>query len=148
MFELMKKYIIIASIALLLSACTSITYHEENTLRGLRAHGISVDKPAGDWERPNSPATAGLLNILPGVGNFYLASGEAGDSNQYMYGFLNLLTWPISIIWGIPEAAIDAGNINKRELIYYYTYDESGREALQRQGLEITSTGKVISIRK
>lgn len=144
----MKKYILTASIAILLSACTSITYHEENTLRGLRSHGITVDKPIGEWERPNSPATAGLLNILPGVGNFYLASGNAGDSNQYMYGFLNLLTWPISIIWGIPEAAIDAGNINKRELIYYYTYDESGREALQKRGLEITTTGKVIPVSK
>lgn len=144
----MKKYILTASMAILLSACTSITYHEQNTLRGLQSHGISVDKPVGEWERPNSPATAGLLNILPGVGNFYLASGNAGDSTQYMYGFLNLLTWPISIIWGIPEAAIDAGNINKRELIYYYTYDESGREALQNQGLKITSSGKVISVHK
>ena len=90
-FELMKKYLLIASVIFLISACTSLTYHEENTLRGLKSHGITVDRPAGDWERPANPATAGLLNILPGVGNFYLASGNAGDSTHYMYGFLNLL---------------------------------------------------------
>ena len=124
----MKKIAIAAALSAALSACTSLTYQERNTLRSLQAQGITVDKPLGGWESPASPAGAGLLNILPGFGNFYLASGNGGDSNHYLYGFLNLLTWPISVVWGIPEAAVDANRINERELIYYYTFNPAGQK--------------------
>lgn len=120
----MKKLIMIG--ALLLSACTSLTYQEKTTIRELKGYGISVETPAGNWERPASPATAGLLNLLPGVGNFYLASGNAGQSEQYLYATLNLLTWPVSILWGVAEGVVDANKINERELVYFYTFDESG----------------------
>lgn len=67
----MKKIAIAAALSAALSACTSLTYQERNTLRSLQAQGITVDKPLGGWESPASPAGAGLLNILPGFGNFY-----------------------------------------------------------------------------
>lgn len=63
-----------------------------------------------------------------------------------LYGFLNLLTWPISVVWGIPQAAVDAGRINERELIYYYTFDEGGKEALREQGYEVTASGRLEKI--
>lgn len=69
---------------------------------------------------------AGLLNVLPGGGNFYLASGNAADSSHWVYGMVNLLFWPISILWGVPEATIDAGNINKREMLNFYKYGNGG----------------------
>lgn len=128
---------------MLLPACTTLTHQEKNTLRSLKSEGITVDKPLGNWERPASPIGAGALNLLPGFGNFYLASGNGADSSHYLYGFLNLITWPISVIWGIPEAAIDANRINERELIYYYTFDEAGKEALTGRGLQLTPTGVV-----
>lgn len=59
-----------------------------------------------------------------GFGNFYLASGNGADSSHWLYGLLNLLTWPLSILWGVPEAAIDANRINEREMIYYYRYEK------------------------
>lgn len=142
----MQKTLLLAA-SLLLASCTSLTHQERNTLRSLQAQGITVDKPVGNWEAPASPAGAGALNLLPGFGNFYLASGNAGDSGQYLYGFLNLLTWPISILWGIPEAAIDAGTINERELIYFYTFDESGKIALQNKGWVITPTGRLEAVK-
>jgi len=55
-----------------------------------------------------------------------------GDSTQWLYGALNLVTWPVSILWGVPEAAIDANAINKRELIYYYDFDDIGKEELKK----------------
>lgn len=142
----MKKLVLFAALILTLSACTSLSYNERNTIRSLKSKGITVDKPRGNWERPASPAGAAALNLLPGFGNFYLASGNGGDSSHYLYGSLNLLTWPISILWGIPEAAIDAKTINQRELVYFYTFDEGGVEELKQMGFEVSSTGKLIPL--
>ena len=142
----MKKIAIAAALSAALSACTSLTYQERNTLRSLHAEGITIDKPLGGWEAPASPVGAGLLNILPGFGNFYLASGNGGDSNHYLYGFLNLLTWPLSVVWGIPEAAVDAGRINERELIYYYTFNPAGQEELRAKGFEIMASGRLEAV--
>lgn len=130
-----KFYILI--LVCMISACTTLTRHEQNELRNLKAQGITVDKPVGSYEKPASPGFAGVLNILPGIGNFYLASGNAADSSQWLYGTLNLLTWPISILWGIPEAAIDANRINERELIYYYQYDKLGQKELEKHGASL-----------
>ena len=136
-----------AAAAILLTGCTSLSHQERITIRNLEAEGISVDKPAGNWQKPAKAGAAGALNLLPGVGNFYLAAGNAGDSDQYLYGFLNLLTWPISILWGIPEAAIDAGAINQRELVYFYTYDEAGQLALAQRGFKLTATGRLEKVK-
>lgn len=127
----MKKLLIAGMV--LLSACTNLTMQEKQTLRSLKTQGITVDTPAG----------AALLNLLPGIGNFYLASGNGAQSEHALYGTLNLLTWPISILWGVPEGAVDAKTINERELIYYYTFDESGRLALEERGLQINNRGLV-----
>ena len=127
----MKKFLFSALLAVSLSACASLTRMEENQLRELKTYGISVDKPTGYWEKPASPLAAGMLNLLPGVGNFYLGVGNGSDGAQVLYGFLNLLFWPASILWGIPEAAIDAGTINARELLYYYAYDPNGKRELE-----------------
>ena len=129
----MQKFCFIL-LLVLTTACTTLTKQEQNELRNLKAQGVTVDRPAGSFERPASPGAAGALNLLPGIGNFYLASGNGGDSSHWLYGCLNLLTWPISILWGIPEAAIDANRINERELIYYYKYDRQGQKELAKEG--------------
>jgi len=131
----MRKTICIGLCCALLLGCTSLTRHEEMQLQQLKSHGITVDRPVGDYEKPASVAGAGFLNILPGFGNFYLGSGNAAESSHWLYGFLNLLLWPISVVWGIPEAAIDANTINKRELLYYYQYNKYGKQELQSRGI-------------
>ena len=125
----MQKYLAIVML-LLTTACTTLTRQEQNELRNLKAQGITVDHPVGNYERPASPGAAGALNLLPGIGNFYLASGNGGDSSHWLYGCLNLITWPFSILWGVPEAAVDANRINERELIYYYKYERQGQKEL------------------
>lgn len=140
------KRLLVASL-IFLSACTSLTMQEKHTLRSLKTHGITVDTPTGNWERPANPAGAALLNLLPGIGNFYLASGNGGQSEHFLYGTLNLLAWPISVVWGIPEAAVDANRINERELIYFYTFDESGQLALQDKNLRLNNRGLVEEIK-
>lgn len=133
----MKNILLIFLFTAMLAGCTNLTRHEENQLRILKSKGITVDRPAGNYEKPTSALAAGALNILPGFGNFYLAMGDAADSSHALYGFLNLLFWPISAVWGIPEAAIDANTINKRELIYYYQYDSMGQKELQKYGVKL-----------
>ncbi len=129
----MQKYLAIVML-LLTTACTTLTRQEQNELRNLKAQGITVDRPVGNYERPASPGAAGALNLLPGIGNFYLASGNGGDSSHWLYGCLNLITWPFSILWGVPEAAVDANRINERELIYYYKYERQGQKELAKNG--------------
>ncbi len=106
----------------LLLACTSLTFHEQQELSELQYKGISIDRGPRGWQKPANPPVAGMLNILPGFGNFYLANGNASESSHWIYGVLNLLTWPLSIIWGVPEATIDADNINKRDMLNYLKY--------------------------
>lgn len=127
----MKKTLLLATVLFSIASCTTLTHQEKRQLEQLRAHGITIDRPAGSWSEPASPAIAGALNILPGFGNFYLASGNASESSHWIYGGLNLITWPFSIFWGVPEAAIDAGAINKRDMLYFYNYDKNGKKELQ-----------------
>ncbi len=126
----MKKNFLIALIMATslttLSACTTLSRQEKTTLYELKQYGIQ-----GAEETVAHPVVAGMLNILPGCGNFYLA-GVSEESNQWLFGFLNLLTWPISVLWGIPEAAIDANTINDRETVSYYTLNPQGQYELQQ----------------
>ena len=120
-----------------MAGCTSLSRHEQNQLRQLEAQGVTVDTPVGSYEAPANPGAAAILNILPGVGNFYLGSGRSAQSEHILYGVMNLLFWPLSIVWGLPEAAIDANNINKREMLYYYTYDKQGKKDLEQNGITL-----------
>jgi len=52
---------------------------------------------------------------------------------MWAIGFLNLLFWPWSVVWGVPEAAVDAGIINTQETIYYYRYNEQGKRVLEQK---------------
>jgi len=122
----MKKYFLLTLLLVQIS-CTHLNKSEKEDLKELKSYGIRES----DEEKVAKPALAGGLNILPGIGNFYLASGNGGESAHYLYGTLNLLTWPLSIIWGVPQAIIDANTINQRELVYYYKYDKSGKLKLE-----------------
>ena len=134
----MKKLLLFALCTVILSGCTTLTRQEHMQLRELQSQGITVDKPVGNFEKPASSLTAGALNLLPGIGNFYLGTGNAAESSHVLYGVVNLLFWPLSILWGVPEAVIDADNINKREMLYYYTYDEQGKQALKKAKITLT----------
>jgi hypothetical protein len=115
------------------TACTTLSRSEESELRELQSYGL---RPS---EETKSPALAGTLNVLPGFGNFYLAIGT-DESSHWLYGFLNLLVWPASVLWGVPEAVIDANNINKKEMVDYYTFDPAGKAELAKVKDQRTAT--------
>ena len=116
---------VLCLIALLCSGCINLSRSEKENLRVIRDAGLSPIEV-----RVKSVPAAGWLNVLPGVGNFYLAIGT-DETEQYLVGFMNLLFWPLSCAWGIPQAAIDANTLNKRETLYYYMSTERGRAELQ-----------------
>jgi len=102
--------------------CATLSSNDKAKIEEVKSCGLPVPH-----DELKSPAAAGFLNILPGIGNFYLASGT-DEGSQWAIGFVNLLTWPLSVLWGIPEAAIDAGIINQKNSVYYYSYREGKYE--------------------
>jgi len=126
----MKIKLLILAICIMVMGCQSLTFHEQKQLKRLEYKGVTIDRPVGDWDKPANPMSAALWSLLPGGGNFYLAGGRAGQSEQFVYGALNLLTWPLSILWAVPGNVIDANTINKRDMLQYYEYDEDGQKAV------------------
>lgn len=113
-------------LACTLFGCASLTNSEKNMLYELKAVGIDDSEV-----QVKNPGTAGVLNLLPGFGNFYNAMGSY-ETDQWLVGFLNFLTWPISVLWGIPEAAQDAIVINQKETVKFYKYTPEGQKEFKR----------------
>lgn len=105
--------------------CTAVTNSERLALNEVTEAGY-----AEDAVQRKDPTAAALLNILPGIGNFYLATGTQYSEHVWI-GVTNLLFWPLSIVWGIPEAAVDAGNINRKETAF--TWRAGGAAAVERR---------------
>lgn len=129
----MKKITFIITLAsfLFVTGCSSLNPAEQQQAMRLQNLGIKEDSLG-----TKSPAAAGALNLLPGGGNFYL--GQIGP------GIGNLLLWPVSVAWGVPQAIIDANTINKKETVAYYTYNPEGKkEIARREG--VTETNYSIS---
>lgn len=107
------------------SSCVNLARSERIKLKELHSLGIGAQD-----EQVTRPGLAGFLNILPGVGNFYITSTT--DENQVALGFVNLLLWPWSVVWAIPQAAVDASTLNKRATVDYYYHTPDGRTEMQR----------------
>ncbi|MFP3848247.1 hypothetical protein [Pseudomonas graminis] len=81
-----------AALLVLTAGCASgLDRTQEAELAGYRANHLDVQE--------KSPGLAAGLGLLPGGGSFY---GRA-----YGYGVVNLLLWPLSIIWD-PVSGYDA----------------------------------------
>lgn len=113
---MIKRALLLVFAVFLLSSCAGLSPWEKARLAELEYQGVKVPH-----EDRKSPVAAGLLNILPGAGNVYLAVGTE-ETYEWLSALANALTWPWSIIWGVPEGVIDARVINKRYSIHYYTY--------------------------
>ncbi|MGB1580313.1 MAG: hypothetical protein ACPHER_02250 [Nevskiales bacterium] len=125
----MKSFIKTASLAAIFclsSACISLSHEELEFLTELEACGISKTDQA-----IRSPGTAGALAALPGAGNFYLAA-NTWASWQWLAGAANLIFWPLSPVWAVPQTITDANSINMRETAYYYRYNPHGRAHLAK----------------
>ena len=83
-----------ALIALTTGCATGLNSAQESELASYRARNLAVEE--------KSPGLAAGLGLLPGGGSFY---GRA-----YGFGVVNLLLWPISILWD-PVSGHDAAEM-------------------------------------
>jgi len=86
----------IVIVSLLCGCATPITVAQEHELRAYEAKGLAVEE--------KNPAAAAGLGILPGGGSFY--------TRNYGLGVVNLLFWPLSILWDPISGYNGAQSIN------------------------------------
>ena len=116
----------VLTLIVMLSGCMSLTPAEKNTIYELNSYGVKTCAV-----KIKEPATAAWLNLLPGVGHFYLAYGSDAAQPLMGIGLFNLFTYPLSWFWGIPGAYSDAKVLNKKEMVRFYQYMPAGQEQLK-----------------
>ncbi len=80
----MKNITIIAVLAILFSGCaTKLTTYQDHELQSYKSKNLYFEE--------KSPGAAAGFGILPGGGSFY--------TGNYGLGVVNLLLWPVSILW-------------------------------------------------
>jgi hypothetical protein len=80
----MRAFILfICLIAALLPGCSSLNTIQESDYMKMQAEGILVEE--------KNPTLAACLGFLPGCGSFY--------TGNYVLGAVDLVTWPVSILW-------------------------------------------------
>lgn len=94
--SILRGFIAATLIALTTGCASGLNSFQESELASYRANNLAVEE--------KNPALAAGLGILPGGGSFY---GRA-----YGYGVLNLLLWPVSILWDPVSGYSAAESIN------------------------------------
>ena len=136
----MKKYLLIIC-CLTLMGCQTSTYlsHVDHKMyTNLELQGVNIDHPVGNYKKPVSRLATVLLSFLPGGGHFYLAFGKAKDRSQISGIFEDILFYPLSIFFA-GQTGRYAEDINRRELLYYYMFDEEGKQELEKAGISLTN---------
>ncbi|WP_412463108.1 hypothetical protein [Halobacteriovorax sp. RT-2-6] len=83
MSKLLKRVFLLLSVLSLLASCSSINSYQAREYAEWKAKGLEV--------KEKDETLAAVLNILPGVGDFY--NGDVPN------GVINLLFWPLSVAW-------------------------------------------------
>ncbi|MFT3880513.1 MAG: hypothetical protein QM703_12725 [Gemmatales bacterium] len=67
----------------MLPGCSSLNTIQESDYMKMQADGVLVEE--------KNPTLAACLGFLPGCGSFY--------TGNYVLGAVDLVTWPVSILW-------------------------------------------------
>jgi hypothetical protein len=114
-------------IALCSGCATGLNSHQKAELKHFEARGQAV--------KEKEPGLGAALGILPGGGSFY--------GREYGFGVVNLLFWPISILWD-PVSGYDAAQAINYQATKAHLYKQQEREMsdldekLQTGQLDIT----------
>lgn len=113
---------LLASVSLA-GCATPLNSMQQSELQGYRAKGLEVTE--------KHPGTGAALGILPGGGSFY--------TRHYGLGAVNLLLWPISILWDPISGHDGAESIN-----YYATKAHVNK----KQSKEIDELDEKLELKK
>lgn len=106
------RLILAAGLAVACTGCaTGLNSHQKAELRQYEARGQAVQE--------KNPGTGAALGLLPGGGSFY--------GREYGLGVVNLLFWPLSILWD-PVSGHDAA-----EAINYHATKEHVRAEREKE---------------
>lgn len=106
---MMKKLVVAGLVTLMVTGCASgINKKQKQDYEIYKARGLA--------QKEKSPLAGAALGLLPGGGSFY---GE-----EYGLGVVNLLFWPLSILWDPISGAHASERIN---YIATKRYVEQGR---------------------
>lgn len=131
MFKSLVNVVLGLSLFVSMIGCASLKVSERYEYTKLESRLTSAGL---EPEKIKDPTLAGALNVLPGIGNAYIG--------QWGLFAVNLLLWPISAAWGVPQAAVDAKTMNKQATLYYFGIGE-GKAKLEQ--LEQDKAGNVTS---
>lgn len=96
----------------MLAGCaTPLATAQKQELRNYEAKGMLIEE--------KSPAAGAALGLLPGFGSFY--------TRNYGYGVINLLFWPLSILWDPVSGYDGAVSIN------YYATKTAATSAMKKE---------------
>lgn len=118
----------ILTLCILFTSCASMNSSQKRELSNWQAQNLEVQE--------KNKTTAALLNILPGIGDFY--NGNPG------YGIANLLLWPASVLWAPVGGASGADEANYFATKAYVEELESKKKKLKND-VEIAFIGSQIS---
>ena len=113
----MRKYVIvglIASAVLLVGCATPLTQSQKREYQAMKSKGMLIEE--------KNPGAGAALGILPGGGSFY--AREPG------FGVVNLLFWPLSVLWDPVSGYEGAKSIN---------YDASRQDIRKKKDQEVAA---------
>lgn len=122
------RVVAIMLLALVLTGCVSMTDREKRRKKEMQAYELDTRE-----RKIKSPTAATLLNLGPGLGNFYLAweTGQFTGTDMWIAGVTNLVMWPVSPIWSMYAANVDAKTLNTRATLDYYYHTGEGLRVIE-----------------
>lgn len=108
-----------------LGCATGLNSMQKQEYMEYQANGLLVEE--------KSPGTAAALGILPGGGSFY--------TRNYGLGIVNLLLWPISILWDPISGQDGAESINYYATKSMISYN-MGKESRNLESMALTNRAK------
>jgi hypothetical protein len=122
--EVLKMLLLVVAVLVVGSGCVTMQLQDKELYweikdLGLQESGATV-----------SPTYAGIISILPGAGNLYLAI-QTGNGGQWFASICNFLLWPVSCLWAIPETIVDGETLRKLQVVDYYRYSRDGKRQLE-----------------
>lgn len=101
------RFAVVLGLCFMYTGCSSMTCIEQCEYNKMQSEGVLVEE--------KNPTLAACLGVLPGCGSFY--------TGNYVLGAVDVVTWPVSMLWdpiaGYNEARMinyRASQVNKSKL--------------------------------